>query len=94
MGGGNKRSFRGGGAGGSSGDANKRAKYLPKGSVSFEAAKEERKREREGRQRQRMIGGLSKKKLTLDPFKKKKWSMLPFISARSLLLLNLLVLLY
>jgi hypothetical protein len=47
MGGGNKRSFRGGGAGGSSGDANKRAKYLPKGSVSFEAAKEERKRERE-----------------------------------------------
>jgi hypothetical protein len=72
MGGGNKRSFRGGGAGGSSGDANKRAKYLPKGSVSFEAAKEERKREREGRQRQRMIGGLSKKKLTLDPFKKKK----------------------
>lgn len=46
MGGSNKRSFRGGGAGGSSGDANKRAKYLPKGSVSFEAAKEERKRER------------------------------------------------
>ena len=65
-GGGNKRSFRGGGAGSSSsGDANKRAKYLPKGSVSWEKEKEKR---RKGIDDRRPL----KKKLNLDPPPPKK----------------------